>query len=234
MAKTRTLYHSELTKACADGPVKVKVKSDVLKSQYKRDGKDSYYVTLYFDGEDRTYNCENNACRKALDGRKGDTIHITASGRDDDAEIVIEDDQDDAGETPRREERESEPEPRSSRQRETTERPPAAAHDPHKVVAHFKTRLARAANAYKLCLGAAYAVIGRGDAGHELSPADIKDIAGTLFIYMDRSGLVDDMPWKMPEPKAAEPPPKPKDEPPPKPKPAPAAEPDAPEDDIPF
>jgi hypothetical protein len=79
----KTLYHSSLVKM---GPVEVTVKSDgAIPSKFK--GKNPF-VVLEIDGEEHTYNTENEDCASFFNGTKGRTFTIVAEGREGDAIIT--------------------------------------------------------------------------------------------------------------------------------------------------
>lgn len=87
MADTKkTLYHSELSKL---GKIEVVVKTDVMKSKFKsKTGEDQFYVILELDGNERSYNCENDACKEFFESiPKGTTLTIEADGSREDATI---------------------------------------------------------------------------------------------------------------------------------------------------
>ena len=79
----KNIYQSELMTL---GPVRVKVKTDVMASKFK--GKPNY-VVLEMDGAERNYTCENEACEAALRGLKGRTIMIEATGSREEAAIKV-------------------------------------------------------------------------------------------------------------------------------------------------
>lgn len=79
---SKTLFHSEIAKA--GGPVKVTVKSDVLKSKFK--GK-SDFVILQYNGEERNYNVENPECGAFFKGQNGRSFALIAEGRAEDATL---------------------------------------------------------------------------------------------------------------------------------------------------
>jgi len=70
----KTLYHSTLK---SQGPTRVTVKSDVLKSKYP--GKPDY-VMLTINGEDFNYSTENATCADFFRGQKGRTFTVQAEG----------------------------------------------------------------------------------------------------------------------------------------------------------
>jgi len=83
MANKKTIYHSELRGL---GLVVVDVVSDVQLSKYYRGGTNGkYFVALRINGEERSYNSENDAVISAFNGpdgksRKGQRLTIKASG----------------------------------------------------------------------------------------------------------------------------------------------------------
>jgi len=79
---SKTLYQSEMIKM---GPVKVTVKSDVLKSKFQ--GKPDY-VILQIGGEERNYNAENPECASFFEGQKGRSFTIVAEGTREEAIIT--------------------------------------------------------------------------------------------------------------------------------------------------
>lgn len=82
----KTLYHSALRQL---GPVRVTVKSDVLKSKFK--GKPDYCV-LEIAGEEWNYSLENPTCGEVFEGQKGNTFTVVAEGggqgKEDTATVV--------------------------------------------------------------------------------------------------------------------------------------------------
>lgn len=124
---SQNLYHSALVKMKA---VKVTVKSDVLKSKFK--GKPPY-VILSIDGEDYSYNTENDECAEFFEGQKGRTFTIIAEGRDTDAVITYvgesapdPDSQSDAPEEGNRRAGNRPPRNASARGNKSSNRPPPA------------------------------------------------------------------------------------------------------------
>ena len=83
MATKKTLYHSELAKA---GKTTIDVISDLVGSKHKAG---TFIVFLKFNGEDRTYQVENDACAASLRDRKGQRLAIEAGGARETASIAI-------------------------------------------------------------------------------------------------------------------------------------------------
>lgn len=88
MATNKTLYHTELRNM---GPVTATVTSDVLDSKFQKKGEPpKRYVVMNVGGVERNYHVENEHCAFALDGLKGRTVLIEATGMRDDARIVVD------------------------------------------------------------------------------------------------------------------------------------------------
>lgn len=86
----RTLYHSALKQL---GPVRVTVKSDVLKSKFsKPNAPKPDYVILEIAGEEWNYSLENPTCGDVFEGQKGNTFTVVAEGggkgKEDTATVV--------------------------------------------------------------------------------------------------------------------------------------------------
>lgn len=88
LGEKKSIYHSTLAKA---GDVRLSIKSDVLTSKYKKEGEAGhFYVIVEHDGgPEQTLLIENEACRRAMMGFKGEDITIKASGAREDATISI-------------------------------------------------------------------------------------------------------------------------------------------------
>ena len=85
MAAKKTLYHSELVKR---GEVLLTIKSEPMASKFK--GPDYVIVFDHDESMERQYSTENDEIAECLKKWKGQTVTLTASGRDDDAEIFVE------------------------------------------------------------------------------------------------------------------------------------------------
>lgn len=88
LGSTKSLYHSTLAKA---GDVRLSIKSDVLASKYKKEGEAGhFYVIVQHDNDpEQTLLIENEQCRSALEGLKGEDVTLRASGAREDARISI-------------------------------------------------------------------------------------------------------------------------------------------------
>jgi len=74
------IYHSELVRL---GEIDAEVLSDVVTSKFGRNP----WVALRINGRERTYTTENERCAEALDGLKGKTVHLMATGSREEADI---------------------------------------------------------------------------------------------------------------------------------------------------
>lgn len=79
----KTLYHGAAVTA---SPMHCTIESEPLESKFK---KGSYYVNLKVDGKDRQYVVENDRCKAALTGHKGQKAMLEFSGSRDDASIKV-------------------------------------------------------------------------------------------------------------------------------------------------
>lgn len=79
----KTLYHSE---AVSLSPLQCSVESDAIESRYKPG---TFFVMLKIGNEDRTYNCENAACKAAFKGTKNRRVMLQFAGRSDDATVTV-------------------------------------------------------------------------------------------------------------------------------------------------
>lgn len=79
----KSCYHSELTRR---GEVQVEVMADPIASTFK---KGTFFVPLKFDGNERSYQPENDNCLAVFRGRKGQTLSILAEGSRETATIKI-------------------------------------------------------------------------------------------------------------------------------------------------
>ncbi len=109
----KSAYHSELVRASERNGLEVTVKSDVLKSKFKDNGKDSYYVVIEVAGSEHQLKLENQECENAMSNLKNQTVILTATGSRDEARITVED----AGDAP--------PQQRSAPPQQRQSAPPA-------------------------------------------------------------------------------------------------------------
>ncbi len=85
-APKNTLYHSELVRLSAEGPVNIVVKKKAQKSRY---AKNPPYIEVELEGYSRRYNCENQRCMEILNRHVGKRIVATFSGRDETADVEV-------------------------------------------------------------------------------------------------------------------------------------------------
>lgn len=220
MFDKKSVFHSALVQATADGPLQVTILSDVLKSKFKRDGQDAYYISFRHNGKEHQYNVENDQCKNALQGLKGKTVELSATGSRDEAQVFAEVVGGSANRPPT-----SKP---SSQRSEPPPRREPAGEDHHAKLKRAKVRLMRAAVAYGCCYRAAQSVV-KEVVGAEMPADHLPAIASTFFIFLDRSGMIEDFPVTPKELASERPKP-----PPPEPEPEPEPEEPAEEDEIPF
>ena len=238
MAKTETLYHSQL---CKMGTVEVKVKSDITQSKYPNKPP---YVTLVIGGKDYYYNLDSDDCARFFEGRKGDRVVIVASGDDREGTAAIsEGDPDEA--------RQSEPDDRESRRPATSQpgrtAPPRRQTAPRKLedeteeqaVGRVKAVAMRLANLHLICFLAARheAEQVKKLAGIAWDADMLRAATSSMFISASRMRLQDRLPCHdiSPVKGAAKPSPAPKDAKSAAPAPPPEDPPlTDPEDDVPF
>ncbi len=226
MAGKKTLYHSELVKC---GAVEVEVKTDVLKSKY--DGKPDY-VAIILDGEERLYNCENEACATFFDDLKGIKLTIQASGGREDA-LIQEVDSGPARPPAAKPAAQSRPAQRQ-------DPAPAAQTQPPGEVKPLRERLNDPAwGAYNLnehlrkCLYAAKRITAAVATLPDQTPEGRSEWYRIFFISVEKANLFGNLPTEPAAKPAAAPKPQPKREPEPPPAQDDGPPPDD-EDSVPF
>lgn len=94
----KSQYHSALV---ANSPITVRVVSEPRESKYRKQGESGHlYVKLDADGYEFAYGAENEDCARPFEGKQGQTLTITATGRGQDARIKLQGEQS-APEAPR-------------------------------------------------------------------------------------------------------------------------------------
>lgn len=221
------VFHSAIVK---NSPLEITLTCDgPIKSQFA--GKPPY-ISFKCEGEDHTYPIENDDCGRALSGMKGETITITATGRDKDAEIIVE--------TSERRGRSRDPEPRrQERQPDRQERqaaPPPEDRDAAQLKAFKKAKVFGAQCsvlmqiAFKLAHEILKEEIGLNDGAPCWGPEDERALATTLFIEMKSQTDITKLPTHWIDTKAAK---QPERQPEPQRR-EPEPPPDEDEPDIPF
>lgn len=83
--RASALYHSELCKACKDGPIELEFKTGPMPSKFR--GKPPYCI-VHYNGEDRAYNLDSEACEQFAEFYKEKGfVAVIADGRDDQATL---------------------------------------------------------------------------------------------------------------------------------------------------
>lgn len=187
----KSQYHSALA---ANSPLTVQVVAEPRESKYKKQGEAGHlYVKLNHDGYEFTYGAENEACAKPFEGKQGETIAITASGRGDSARISIQ------GENP---DSRVEQAPRPEQKKVLT--PQTEVHDDS--YQDFRHALMRVMNAFWLIERGVGVESDQSKVnGFDTSEAHLQAKCSTAFIHLDKLGLVKAMPdkpiWGAKEPK---------------------------------
>lgn len=244
-----TVYHSHLVRETQDnGPLEITLLSDEPEPSKFGKGKDKkLQIAFKCFGDTHYYPIENDDCGEALSGLKGQTVSITASGRDDEAAIEVQNGEPRSSRSSRRDSDRGERQERSEHGHRE-QKPEREQHRPSKEEQEAEARkeftkakmaVCRAAVLYEACLRAA-TQLANAHFGTPCSSEDIRGIAATLFIESKNSVNIHKLPLQYLEKTAA------KEQPPErKPEPEPERQPerkkpygegydDAEEDDIPF
>ena len=88
MFQKTTIYHSTLV---SEGEIEALLNSEPCKSKFPaKDGSVQYYVEMIIAGTKHQLILENDSCRSALTGYKGQTVTIRASGSRDNATLDVD------------------------------------------------------------------------------------------------------------------------------------------------
>jgi pyruvate/2-oxoglutarate dehydrogenase complex dihydrolipoamide acyltransferase (E2) component len=216
----KTVYHSMLVSA---GTIEVLITGDPQKSKYKRDGADQYFIEFKYNGKPQQYIIENDSIHKKLFGHKGQLVKLSASGTREDADIQIE--------TVAAPASQAASAARAQQPPPSNGGPALSTTTPDDTVKHVKVLLLRAVAARVLCHDAAIIWAEQAQGRHpedDITDEDVRCVGSSLFIMLDKRGLIDAMPWKLEDK------PKPKPEPQKPPPPPPPREPEPDDDEIPF
>ena len=221
MFEKKSVYHSQLAAA---GDVFITITSNALVSKFKKKGEPGHlYVEFEYDGNKHQYIAETEDCAGWLGDRKGESLTIRASGRNEDAMI-------EEVAASGRPALQSAPQARPAAQWPPAHQPPPTA-SKEAVYNAARVLAAKTAVLYGICISAAESVVKLHpvlETNDAVSNAQIiKEIATHFSIKLEREGIsLKELPVATPG--------APKPAPVQKPLPPPELEPEPELDDIPF